>query len=295
MDHSIIISPLPRVDSCQFSGTVFEQACIQDGKCYFLSSPSSLRSIYGYRCLWFTSFHTSSKWQFYLKYYHYANPYRCTIASALKRLTVYVISHWDCPNHSNRFLWLHLPIYLATHKPLGLCTYHPFYLPKSSKIFRCWIIWGFKSRVGIIPSFLAISYIGQDSVDLSSFYKLISIYRLATWMASQGAVKMEQDIVVISPWGNTLILTGLATSMAVNLLMTGLIAFRLFRNSGFRYILCIIIGSGMALFAIQLVRIVLTSTGPVVGMDLVIGIHEMLNVIIRSFHFYFFCFTDDNY
>ena len=106
---------------------------------------------------------------------------------------------------------------------------------------------------------------------------------------------MEHDIVVISSWGNTLILTGLATSMAVNLLMTGLIAFRLFRDSVFRYILCIIIGSGMALFAIQLVRIVLTSTGPVVGMDLVIGIHEMLNVIIRSFHFYFFCFTDDNY
>ena len=51
--------------------------------------------------------------------------------------------------------------------------------------------------------------------------------------------------------------------------------------------------SGMALFAIQLVRIVLTSTGPVAGRDLVIGIHEMLNVIIRSVHFYFFC--NDNY
>jgi hypothetical protein len=155
------------------------------------------------------------------------------------------------------------------------------------------------------------------SVNLSSFHKLISIYRLATWIASQGAVKMEQDIVVIAPWGNTLILTGLAISMAVNLLVTGLIVFRILKAfvgftsttslrrtlglldstqvSNLRYILFIIIESGMALFAIQLVRIVLTSTGPVVGMDLVIGIHEMLNVIIRSVHFYFFCFIDDNY
>jgi hypothetical protein len=117
---------------------------------------------------------------------------------------------------------------------------------------------------------------------------------------SQGAVKMEQDIVVIAPRGNTLILAGLATSMAVNILGTGLIVFKIFKvlleyeptsvkgtldwlkkNGGDRllHILFIIIESGMALFAIQLVRIVLTSTGPVVGMDLVIGIHEMLNQI----------------
>jgi hypothetical protein len=36
-------------------------------------------------------------------------------------------------------------------------------------------------------------------------------------------------------------------------------------------------------------------TGPWVGLELVIGIHQMLNVIIRSVHFYFFCFTDDIY
>jgi hypothetical protein len=41
------------------------------------------------------------------------------------------------------------------------CTYHPFYSPKSSKIFRCWIVWGKDIRVAIIPSFLAITYIGQ--------------------------------------------------------------------------------------------------------------------------------------
>jgi hypothetical protein len=106
---------------------------------------------------------------------------------------------------------------------------------------------------------------------------------------SQGAVKMEQDIVVIAPRGNTLILTGLATSMAVNILGTGLIAFKIFKVflkvkvtitwSKLLPIMFIVIESGTALFAIQLVLIVLTSTRLVVGMDLVIGIHEMLNVI----------------
>jgi hypothetical protein len=44
---------------------------------------------------------------------------------------------------------------------LNYLVYHPFYSPKSSKIFRCWIVWGKDIRVMIIPSFLAIVYIGQ--------------------------------------------------------------------------------------------------------------------------------------
>jgi hypothetical protein len=44
---------------------------------------------------------------------------------------------------------------------LNYLAYHPFYSPKSSKIFRCWIVWGKDIRVVIIPSFLAIVYIGQ--------------------------------------------------------------------------------------------------------------------------------------
>jgi hypothetical protein len=44
---------------------------------------------------------------------------------------------------------------------INLRVYHPFYSPKSSKIFRCWIVWGKDIRVVIIPSFLAIAYIGQ--------------------------------------------------------------------------------------------------------------------------------------
>ena len=54
-----------------------------------------------------------------------------------------------------------------------------------------------------------------------------------------------------------------------------------------RHIMFVIIESGMALFAIQLVRVLLsflqsaTSRGT---LDFVIGIHEMFNVTIRSVH-----------
>jgi hypothetical protein len=124
-------------------------------------------------------------------------------------------------------------------------------------------------------------------------------------------------------WANTWGLTAFVTSMAVNALVTGLIVFKIlnaflnFKSTSvertlgslssaggrqLRHIVFIIIESGTALFAIQLVRIVLIClvdseqnvsnevTGPLVGMEIVIVIHEMLNVIIRSVHFYFFCF-----
>ena len=124
---------------------------------------------------------------------------------------------------------------------------------------------------------------------------------------------------VTAPWGNTLTMTSLATSMAVNALMTGMIVFKILmvflefkptsvertlgslgstEGSKLRHVIFIIIESGMVLFAIQLVRVVLTSlmmqtvftdiTGPLVGMELVIGIHEMFNVIIKLFLFYIF-------
>ena len=43
------------------------------------------------------------------------------------------------------------------------CTCHPFYWPKYPKIYRCWIVWGQDIRVVIIPSFLAVAYLGQSS------------------------------------------------------------------------------------------------------------------------------------
>ena len=121
---------------------------------------------------------------------------------------------------------------------------------------------------------------------------------------------------------NTLYITGLASSMAANTLATGMIVFRIVkvmvgvqvkptsieRNLGstggakFRHIMFVLIESAMALFAIQLVRVVLIMLVsfshmimpieeifllPTVG-SFVIAINQMLNVIIikRSVHTY---------
>ena len=63
-------------------------------------------------------------------------------------------------------------------------TYHPIYSPKSSKIYRCWIVWGKNIRVVIFPSFLAVVYLGQSSyLHLIGRFQFISSSYLAgaTW------------------------------------------------------------------------------------------------------------------
>ena len=85
----------------------------------------------------------------------------CTITSAWNWYGVNVISPSACPSHSKQLLWPDCKIYLGTHKPLHLSC-HPIYSHKSSKIYRCWIVWGKNIYVVIIPSFLAITFIGQS-------------------------------------------------------------------------------------------------------------------------------------
>ena len=127
---------------------------------------------------------------------------------------------------------------------------------------------------------------------------------------------LEENHLFSAPWGNTLSITGLASSMAVNALMTGLIVFKILKvflefrptsvernlsslsstdGTKLQHVIIIIIESGMALFVIQLVRVVLSGLAEqtdairvATGMEFVIGIHEMFNVIIRSVHFHFF-------
>ena len=104
--------------------------------------------------------------------------------------------------------------------------------------------------------------------------------------------------------------------MTVNALMTGMIVFRILKATGvrptsverilgsaegnkFRHIMFIIIESGMALFAIQLVRIVLSFVSvpveqiPILqaAFDFVAALNQMLNVIIirSSFLLLLFC------
>ena len=112
--------------------------------------------------------------------------------------------------------------------------------------------------------------------------------------------------------------------MAVNALVTGLIVFKILKvflevkptsvertlgptviggSTKLQHIIFIIIESGMALFAIQLVqvRVVLSclrlSLSTSLAFNLTIGINQMFNVIIRSVHFLlvFYFFTDNIY
>jgi hypothetical protein len=197
----------------------------------------------------------------------------------------------------------------------------------------------------IIPSLLAITYLGQ-----SIYFHLIleadfNLSPLATWLVPVGgATTFAEDLLLTATWGNTsrlppgsrLTLAGLIASMTVNALATGMIVFKILKvfleiktasstsvsertlgslrqttgeGTTLRHVIFIIIESGMTLFAIQLIRVVLSSLPvplpvlqagqtlepvsyavPVItiGLNIVVVINQMFNVIIRSVHFYFF-------
>ena len=61
------------------------------------------------------------------------------------------------------------------------CTYHPLYSPKSSKIYRCWIVWGRNIYVVIIPSFLSVASLGRSIyLHLISRFQFIASSYLAS-------------------------------------------------------------------------------------------------------------------
>jgi len=151
-------------------------------------------------------------------------------------------------------------------------------------IYRCWIVWGRNIGVVIIPSFLLIVY-------------------LATWPATITLVPTQ---FTNATWDTPVVLANFAASMAVNALVTSLIVFKILKLyfevratsveptlssadvAKLRYIIFAIIESGMALFAIQLVRVVLVNL-PVQSapyfVDLVLGTHEMINGIAPTIIF----------
>jgi hypothetical protein len=206
---------------------------------------------------------------------------------------------------------------------LNHCTYHPFYSPRFSKIYRCWIVWGQIISVVIVPSFLAITYLGQ-SIDTRLLSRLQFIAgSLATWLAGAGSLTIEQGEVVVTPWGGSATTTGFILSIVVNTLVTGLIVFKIRKmfleykaasvttsvertlgTTGgtilqVQHVIFIIIESGMALLAVQLARFVLyilpSASSAAYYLIIASGISEMINVIISSVRFYFFCFTDKIY
>ena len=130
----------------------------------------------------------------------------------------------------------------------------------------------------------------------------------AIWLAVIGSFVAQQSSPDVVRWGYTLTLTSLAVSLTVNAAVTGIIMLRILKvywqirsscdqtsgsgvhNPGLRSIIFVIIESGMVLFAIQLVRIVLYIL-QLGAYEIIVGINEMFNVIIRSVIFYFFFFT----
>jgi len=164
-------------------------------------------------------------------------------------------------------------------------------------------VWGHNIRVVMIPSILAFTYLGL-SIYVDSLAN-VDLLPLVMWIANTGAQFIAQDSIDETNWGNILGLTGLTASMTVNALVTGLIVFRIFKvfrevkrvttsdetslgitgGRKLRSIIFIIIESGMALFSIQLARLVLallnlSTTAENVAYQFFASIHEMLNVIM---------------
>ena len=129
------------------------------------------------------------------------------------------------------------------------------------------------------------------------------------WMVTAFvSVVTEQGNIDQTLWGINLLLTSLATTMTVNALATGLLVFRILRvfrqvksattsdqisvgitgDTKLRSIIFVIIESGMALFVIQLARVLITIPSLAVtvaegnAFQFIVSVHEMLNVVISS-------------
>ena len=172
------------------------------------------------------------------------------------------------------------------------------------KIYRCWIVWGCSIHVVIVPSFLAFAFLGT-LIYLHSLSDLTLWFLAICIVGGTAPLSFVQDQYRSPEWTVTLAIAGLALSMTVNALMTALIVFRISKvfqkvktgtaddqisgmTSGntLGRIVFIIIESGMALFSIQLARLVVTIATTHASEDayfFIIGIHEMLSVIISSF------------
>ncbi|KAF8811388.1 hypothetical protein BYT27DRAFT_7253085 [Phlegmacium glaucopus] len=182
----------------------------------------------------------------------------------------------------NPTAFLHLNFIQGT--AFGCCDF----IAQSMLIYRCWIVWGRNIRVVILPSILAFVY-------------------LVMWLVSNSSGYILSGRVILEPeWGYWMALAGIVMSMTVNALVTCLILFKIFKvyheirsasddqslgatgESKIRTVIFIVIESGMALFSIQLARLVVspfTTTDAASGLNafgIIIYIHQMLNGIIPT-------------
>jgi hypothetical protein len=165
-------------------------------------------------------------------------------------------------------------------------------------------VWKCNIRVVIIPSILALAYLG-----LSIYLDLLpdlNLLPLVIWLAALGTYYIVDGGIDQTLWGLIATIISVAFSMAVNALVTGLIVYKIFKSfrkiqqnstsaekslgviggRKYRSVIFVIIESGIALFAIQLVRVILTlppifdSTPIYVAFNYIVVTHQMLNVII---------------
>ena len=166
-------------------------------------------------------------------------------------------------------------------------------------------MWGRNFRVVIIPSILTLAYLGL-SIYLDSL-RDFNLLSLGIWLAAVGANFLAEGFTNQNIWVLIASNTSVAISMAVNALVTGLIVCKIFKvfrklhqgsttstekslgidgGRKYRSVIFVIIESGVALFAIQLVRLILNlppfyNSMPIfVAENFIIVIHQMLNVII---------------
>ena len=158
------------------------------------------------------------------------------------------------------------------------------------------------------------TWLGSDS-QFSKSFKFSSSAALWTsidkWLEGSIGVNFFQLEDTSGQPLDPLMITSFTLSMAVNALITALIVFKILKvfleasrtlgatgGTKLRHIIFIIIESGMALFAVQLVRVVLSclplNMSTTLAFSLTIGINQMLNVIIISVHFFVVNFTNNN-
>ena len=154
------------------------------------------------------------------------------------------------------------------------------------------------TRVVVVPSILAIGFLGQSTGYLHSLPADFNKLSQASWIVGY--------IELFSSLFHAFIMTGLVISMVVNAMVTVMIVFKILgmfwkikttgstvddrilgvpRGSTLQHIIFILIESGMALFFIQVFGIVVTIVNTDAANNaypVIVCIHSVLNVNIKS-------------
>ena len=166
-------------------------------------------------------------------------------------------------------------------------------------------MWDRNICVVIIPSILTLAYLG-----LSIYPDLLlpdfNLLPLGLWLAAEGEIYTTDSTIQLIRWETIEAEIYVPFPMAVNALVTGLIVYKIFKafrevqqgstpaeksldvigGRKYRSLIFVIIESGIALFVIQLLRIILrlppfsNSTPIIFTSNFIVAIHHMLNVII---------------